>query len=91
MPHSGYQRLDAGAMTVMMDTGPPPPPNVSHDAHAGCLSFELSAGPEPDHRQLRHARHRPRQLAQLSRAARAAHSTLTYHDTSSCQFVELRR
>ena len=26
-----------------MDTGPPPPPNVSQDAHAGCLSFELSA------------------------------------------------
>jgi len=45
MPHTGYQRLDAGAMTVIMDTGPPPPPNVSHDAHAGCLSFELSSGP----------------------------------------------
>src|ERR1019366_7408280 len=41
MPHTGFQRLDAGAMTVIMDTGPPPPPNVSHDAHAGCLSFEL--------------------------------------------------
>ena len=45
MPHTGFQRLDAGAMTVIMDTGPPPPPNVSHDAHAGCLSFELSSGP----------------------------------------------
>ena len=45
MPHTGFQRLDAGAMTVIMDTGPPPPANVSHDAHAGCLSFELSSGP----------------------------------------------
>ena len=44
MPHTGFQRLDAGAMTVIMDTGPPPPPSVSHDAHAGCLSFELSSG-----------------------------------------------
>src|SRR4030088_3856520 len=30
MPHSRFQRLDAGAMTVIMDTGPPPPPNCSH-------------------------------------------------------------
>ena len=45
MPHTGFQRLDAGTTTVIMDTGPPPPPNVSQDAHAGCLSFELSSGP----------------------------------------------
>src|ERR1700741_2601777 len=36
MPHTGYQRLNAGAMAVIMDTGPPPPPSVSQDAHAGC-------------------------------------------------------
>ena len=59
MPHTGFQRLDAGAMTVIMDTGPPPPPSVSHDAHAGCLSFELSSGHEPDRDQLRHALYRP--------------------------------
>ena len=29
--------LDAGGMTVIIDTGPPPPPSVSHDAHGGCL------------------------------------------------------
>ena len=45
MPHTGFQRLDAGAMTVIIDTGPPPPPSVSQDAHAGCLSFEMSSGP----------------------------------------------
>jgi hypothetical protein len=45
MPHTGFQRLESGTMTVIMDTGPPPPPSVSHDAHAGCLSFELSSGP----------------------------------------------
>src|SRR5207244_2886186 len=45
MPHTGFQRLDAGTTTVIMDTGPPPPPNVSQEAHAGCLSFELSSGP----------------------------------------------
>ena len=55
MPHTGFQRLDAGAMTVIIDTGPPPPPSVSHDAHAGCLSFELSSGPSRIVDQLRHA------------------------------------
>src|ERR1700728_2086126 len=44
MPHTGFQRLEAGALTLIMDTGPPPPASVSHDAHAGCLSFELSSG-----------------------------------------------
>src|SRR3984885_3921387 len=39
MPHTGFQRLEAGAMTVIMDTGAPPPPNVSPDTHAGCLSL----------------------------------------------------
>src|ERR1700737_2016929 len=75
-------------MTIIMDTGPPPPASVSHDAHAGCLSFELSSGlsrlvincgvPSPGRDNWRaFARGTP------------AHSTLTCHETSSCQFVEL--
>jgi uncharacterized heparinase superfamily protein len=88
MPHTGFQRLDAGGMTVIMDTGPPPPASVSHDAHAGCLAFELSS------RLSRivincgmpaTGRDNWRAFARTT----AAHSTLTYHDTSSCQFVEL--
>jgi uncharacterized heparinase superfamily protein len=41
-PHSGYQRVDANGTVVLMDTGTPPPIAVSTEAHAGCLSFELS-------------------------------------------------
>jgi uncharacterized heparinase superfamily protein len=88
MPHTGYQRLDAGAMTIIMDTGPPPPPNVSHDAHAGCLSFELSSGPSRiviNCGMPATGRDNWRAFARST----AAHSTLTYHGTSSCQFVEL--
>ena len=88
MPHTGFQRLDAGAMTVIMDTGPSPPPNVSHDAHAGCLSFELSSGPSRlviNCGMPATGRDNWRTFARST----AAHSTLTYHDTSSCQFVEL--
>ncbi len=87
MPHTGFQRLEAGATTLIIDTGPPPPPAVSHDAHAGCLSFEFSSGncrivvncgmPATGRDNWRaFARGTP------------AHSTLTYRDTSSCQFVE---
>jgi uncharacterized heparinase superfamily protein len=87
MPHTGFQRLDAGAMTVVLDTGPPPPPSVSHDAHAGCLSFELSSGPSRiviNCGMPATGRDNWRSFARGT----AAHSTLTYHDTSSCQFVE---
>ena len=88
MPHTGYQRLDAGAMTVIMDTGPPPPLSVSQEAHAGCLSFELSAGPSRiviNCGMPSTSRENWRTFARST----VAHSTLTYHDTSSCQFVEL--
>jgi uncharacterized heparinase superfamily protein len=88
MPHTGFQRLDAGAMTVIMDTGPPPAPNVSHDAHAGCLSFEMSAGPSRiviNCGMPATGRDNWRAFARGT----PAHSTLTYHGTSSCQFVQL--
>jgi uncharacterized heparinase superfamily protein len=87
MPHTGFQRLEAGATTLIVDTGPPPPSNLSEEAHAGCLSFELSSGlnrivincgtPSTSRDTWRaFARTTP------------AHSTLTCHETSSCQFVE---
>jgi uncharacterized heparinase superfamily protein len=88
MPHTGFQRLEAGAMTVIMDTGTPPPPGVGQDAHAGCLSFELSAGPSRiviNCGMPSTGRDNWRAFARST----AAHSTLTYHGTSSCQFVAL--
>ena len=33
-----------GGATVIIDTGEPPPTDVSGRAHAGCLSFEMSSG-----------------------------------------------
>jgi uncharacterized heparinase superfamily protein len=88
MPHTGFQRLDAGTTTVIMDTGAPPPASVSHEAHAGCLSFELSSGQSrivANCGMPSTGRDNWRGFARST----AAHSTLTYHDTSSCQFVEL--
>jgi uncharacterized heparinase superfamily protein len=88
MPHTGFQRLDAGATTVIMDTGTPPPPNVSQDAHAGCLAFELSSGTSRiviNCGMPSTGRDNWRAFARST----AAHSTLTFGETSSCQFVEL--
>ncbi|MET0707873.1 MAG: heparinase II/III family protein, partial [Tardiphaga sp.] len=87
MPHTGFQRLDAGPMTVIIDTGPPPPPNLSQDAHAGTLSFELSAGPSRivvNCGMPSTGRDNWRAFARGT----PAHSTVTYHGTSSCRFVE---
>src|SRR5579871_3859361 len=88
MPHTGFQRLDAGQMTVIIDTGPPPPPNVSQDAHAGCLSFEMSSGTSRiiiNCGMPSTGRDNWRAFARST----AAHSTLTFHEASSCQFVEM--
>ena len=85
-PRSGYQRIDAGTTTVIVDVGRPPPIEFSTVAHAGCLSFEMSVGhqrlmvncgvPSPNSTSLR----------RLARTT-AAHSTATVNDTSSCRFL----
>ena len=86
-PHSGYQRLQASELLVLMDTGTPPPLGMSQEAHAGCLAFELSS------QQQRvvvncglpaTSRETWRQVAR----ATAAHSTVVFNDTSSCRFLE---
>jgi uncharacterized heparinase superfamily protein len=81
-PHSGYQRIAAAKTLVVMDCGTPPVGAFANDAHAGCLSFEMStagqrllvncgsAGP-----------HQERWETALR--ATAAHSTVTLADTSS--------
>ena len=86
-PHSGYQRVEAEGMVLLMDSGTPPPIALSQEAHAGCLSFELSS---ENQRIIVNcgipgtSRETWRQVAR----ATAAHSTVTLHDTSSCRFLE---
>ena len=43
-PQSHYMRLERGRTVLLMDVGSPPPLEQAGFAHAGCLSFELSAG-----------------------------------------------
>ena len=86
--HAGYERVEAKDLLLLMDGGAPPPIAVSQEAHAGCLSFELSVKqqrlvvncglPETSRENWR----------QVARAT-AAHSTVTFNDTSSCRFLEV--
>src|SRR6201985_1437701 len=88
MPHTGFQRLDAAAMPVIIDTGPPPPPNVSQDAHAGCLSFEMSSGTSRIVINCGMPSTRRDNWRSFARST-VPHATLACHETSSCQFVEM--
>lgn len=85
-PYAGYQRLEGAEVVVLVEAGPPPPPEFSLAAHAGCLSFEYSLGtervvvncgaPSPPHEDSR----------DLARAT-AAHSTLVVADRSSARIA----
>ncbi len=88
-PQSGYQRLEGGGSVVVADTGGVPPSSLSYDAHAGCLSFEFST---KRHRVVVNCGMPSQNRQGWSEAARAtaAHSTVTWHDTSSCRFKPSR-
>lgn len=84
-PYSGYQRLIGGNVTVIMDTGKPPAPEISQHAHAGALSFEMSDRHAP---LVVNCGTPPVENAEAVLAARstAAHSTIVINDSSSCRF-----
>ena len=85
-PHSGYQRIEAHGTVIVIDAGRPPPRAYSMEAHAGCLSFEMSVG---RHRLVVNCGVPVASAAPLRRLARttAAHSTVSLNDTSSCRFL----
>lgn len=88
--HSGYQRIEAEDVVLIADTGRPPALPFSTRAHAGCLSFELSAGRYRLIVNCGHPEGLARNWTQAARAT-AAHSTLVLDDTSSARFASGRR
>ncbi|MGN7295297.1 heparinase II/III family protein [Rhizobium sp. SAFR-030] len=84
LPHSHYHRLTAGDTTLLVDTGQPLSAELSRSAHAGCLSFEFSAGRSRFIVNSGAPTFAGRTYRQLSRAT-AAHSTVTLGETSSAR------
>jgi len=81
-PHSGYQRIALAKTLVVMDCGAAPAGAASCEAHAGCLSFEMSAAGQRLIVNCGSASgHRERWESALR--ATAAHSTVTLADVSS--------
>ena len=81
-PHTGYDGLTGGSTAIVVDVGVPPPPELSAEAHAGTLSFEMSLGRE---RLIVNCGSPTTRGADWMAATRAtaAHSTLTIADSSS--------
>ncbi|MEQ1619389.1 MAG: heparinase II/III family protein [Terricaulis sp.] len=87
---SGFQRLEAGTLTALLDVGGAPPLAYSDRAHASALAFELSSGGERLIVNIGAAR----ELAPAARvAARASngHSTLVLADALSAVLEGSRR
>lgn len=84
-PYSGYERLAMGGVVLIADVGKPPPFDVSAEAHAGTLSFELSSGRNQYVVNAGVDLFGPAEFRPLARAT-AAHSTATINDASSARF-----
>jgi uncharacterized heparinase superfamily protein len=83
---AGYHRIACGETLIIADCGQAPPGDMSKEAHAGTLSFELSVGSE---RIIVNGGTAPMKGAEWVQAMRAtaAHSTVTIADTSSSHIV----
>lgn len=87
MRQSGYHRMSQGTSVILADAGLPPAPEVSGDAHAGTLAFELSAGGKRLVVNCGSPLRLDTEERRLSRTT-AAHSTLTLADHSSSRFAK---
>lgn len=81
---SGFHRLTAAKSLLLVDAGPPPPPGLDRNAHAGTLSFEFSIAKE---RLITNCGAAPAAAGDWRDALRAtaAHSTLIIADVSSSE------
>lgn len=81
----GYERLETKDTVLMFDAGMPPKGELSLNAHAGCLSFELTSSFDPLIVNSGVPANPPEGMPAHWRAT-AAHSTAVFHETSSCKF-----
>lgn len=87
---SGYERLERGDTVLIADCGGPPPLVLSAEAHAGCLSFEMSCGQDVVFSNGGAPGSADGDWRPASRAT-ASHNTLVLAETSSSRLVSHRR
>jgi uncharacterized heparinase superfamily protein len=85
-PSSGYARIERGPVLLIADLAGAPPGSLSTSAHAGCLSFEMSSGVFPLIVNCGAPAQGYEDWLPFARST-AAHSTLTFEDSSSGEFV----
>jgi uncharacterized heparinase superfamily protein len=84
---SGFQRLAAGTSLVIVDAGSPPGRGMDGTAHAGTLSFEMSAAHERLVVNCGIYPGAPREWRHFMRFT-AAHSTAVVDDTNSTEITD---
>jgi uncharacterized heparinase superfamily protein len=84
---SGFQRMAAGTSLVIADAGSPPGRGMDGSAHAGTLSFEMSAAHERLVVNCGIHPGAPREWRQFMRYT-AAHSTAVVDDTNSTEITD---
>ena len=85
-PHSGYEKLQGGQTSVIIDTGTLTNKAIANDAMAGTLSFELTSGQTRFITNCGVPEFNRHHYIQFARAT-AAHSTATIADTSSSRYA----
>ncbi len=86
-PDSGFERLAAERVLIIVDGGAPPPRGYDTHAHAGTLAFEFSVGKE--RLIVNCGAQSPADPAwRLAQRSTAAHSTLTIDDTNSAEITQ---
>jgi len=88
--HTGYQRLEAGPLRVLLDVGGAPPLAYSERGHASALAFELSSESERLIVNIGAARELEPAARQAARATNG-HSTLVLADALSATLEDPRR
>nr|WP_272212947.1 heparinase II/III family protein [Marinicella sp. W31]MDC2878878.1 heparinase II/III family protein [Marinicella sp. W31] len=85
LPHSGFDRLQAGKTTLIADTGRPLSAHLSKTAHAGAAAFEMSAGKNRFIVNVGLPLQANETTIRLARTT-AAHSAVTIDDHSAMRF-----
>lgn len=87
--HTGYQRIEAGPLRVLMDVGAAPPLSYAERAHASALAFELSSESERLIVNIGAARELE-PAARMAARATNGHSTLIIGDALSAAMDDRR-